>query len=71
MKAAIAPASEKIPKSVSCEPRLQAEHMAAPTNAANVKNTLANSEPSTQVAAANGLLDRGYRKPPQALEHCG
>jgi hypothetical protein len=31
----------------SCEPHLQAEHMAAPTNAANVKKTLANSEPST------------------------
>ena len=28
-------------------PRLQAEHMAAPTNAAHVKKTLANSEPST------------------------
>jgi hypothetical protein len=31
----------------SCEPHLQAEHMAAPTNAANVKKALANSEPST------------------------
>jgi hypothetical protein len=31
----------------SCEPRKQAEHMAAPTNAAYVKKTLANSEPST------------------------
>jgi hypothetical protein len=31
----------------SCEPRKQAEHMAAPTNAANVKILLANSEPST------------------------
>jgi hypothetical protein len=31
----------------SCEPHLQAEHMAAPTNAANVKKVLANSEPST------------------------
>jgi hypothetical protein len=29
----------------SCEPRKQAEHMAAPTNAANVKKVLANSEP--------------------------
>jgi hypothetical protein len=28
----------------SCEPHKQAEHMAAPTNAANVKNVLANSE---------------------------
>src|SRR5436305_10089403 len=31
----------------SCEPHLTAEHMAAPTNAANVKKALANSEPST------------------------
>jgi hypothetical protein len=31
----------------SCEPHLQAEHMAAPTNAANVKKVLANPEPST------------------------
>jgi hypothetical protein len=31
----------------SCEPHLQAEHMAAPTNAANVKKILANPEPST------------------------
>jgi hypothetical protein len=30
-----------------CEPRLKAEHMAAPTNAANLKKALANSEPST------------------------
>jgi len=28
-------------------PRLKAEHMAAPTNAAFVKKALANSEPST------------------------
>jgi hypothetical protein len=28
----------------SCEPHLQAEHMAAPTNAANVKISLANTE---------------------------
>jgi hypothetical protein len=31
----------------SSEPHLQAEHMAAPTNAANVKKALANPEPST------------------------
>jgi hypothetical protein len=31
----------------SCEPHPKAEHMAAPTNAANVKKVLANSEPST------------------------
>jgi len=30
----------------SCEPRKQAEHMAAPTNAANVKKILAHPEPS-------------------------
>ena len=30
-----------------CVPRLKAEHMAAPTNPANVKKALANSEPST------------------------
>ena len=49
----------------SCKPRKQAEHMAAPTSLANVKKTLANSEPSThgtsrkfrppQLAAANIL----------------
>src|SRR5215813_11480557 len=32
----------------SWEPRKQAEHMAAPTNAANVKKVLANSEPATR-----------------------
>ena len=31
----------------SWEPHQQAEHMAAPTNAAFVKKSLANSEPST------------------------
>jgi len=31
----------------SSEPHLQAEHMAAPTNAAYVKKVLANPEPST------------------------
>jgi hypothetical protein len=31
----------------SCEPHLQAEHMAAPTNPAYVKKVLANPEPST------------------------
>jgi len=31
----------------SCEPHSKAEHMAAPTNAANVKKVLANSEPPT------------------------
>jgi len=31
----------------SCEPHPKAEHMAAPTNAANVNKALANPEPST------------------------
>jgi len=31
----------------SSEPHPKAEHMAAPTNAANVKKALANLEPST------------------------
>ena len=31
----------------------KAEHMAAPTNAANVKKALANSEPSTHGARAD------------------
>jgi hypothetical protein len=31
----------------TCEPHPKAAHMAAPTNAANVKKALANSEPST------------------------
>ena len=39
---------------------LKAEHMAAPTNAANVKKALANSEPSTHgtccIKAAIGTL---------------
>ena len=42
-------------------PRLKAEHMAAPTNAANVKKALANSEPSTHgtfrtIAAVHQLV---------------
>ncbi len=44
----------------SCEPRKQAEHMAAPTNAANVKKALANGEPSTHgTYATNHLVQRG------------
>jgi hypothetical protein len=39
----------------SCEPHLKAEHMAAPTNAANVKKALANSEPSTHGTATAWL----------------
>ena len=44
----------------SCEPHLKAEHMAAPTNAANVKKALANSEPSTHGAGVDG---RGAQTP--------
>ncbi len=40
----------------SCEPHQQAEHMAAPTNAALVKKTLANSEPSTHGPKADILI---------------
>src|SRR5450759_2864113 len=45
-------------------PHLKAEHMAAPTNAANVKKALANSEPSTHVtkrhfAASQNLVAIG------------
>jgi len=39
-----------------CVPHSKAEHMAAPTNAANVKKALANSEPST-----HGTLLRSLR----------
>ena len=35
-----------------CVPHSKAEHMAAPTNAANVKKVLANSEPSTHGTSA-------------------
>jgi hypothetical protein len=34
-------------------PHTQAEHMGAPTNAANVKKVLANSEPSTHGGKAD------------------
>ena len=37
----------------SCEPHLKAEHTGAPTNAANVKKVLANSEPSTHGGKAD------------------
>jgi hypothetical protein len=47
----------------SCEPRKQAEHMAAPTNAAYVKKTLANSEPSTHGVRA-APLSMGRECPP-------
>jgi hypothetical protein len=39
------------------KPHLKAEHMAAPTNAANVKKALANSEPSVWTGRA---LQVGY-----------
>ena len=37
----------------SCEPRKQAEHMGAPTNSAEVKEVLANPEPSTHGGKAD------------------
>jgi hypothetical protein len=41
----------------SCEPRKQAEHMAAPTNPANVKKVLANTEPfSNRASVVNRLF---------------
>jgi hypothetical protein len=40
----------------SCEPHQQAEHMAAPTNAALVKKVLANSEPSTHEQTSQPCL---------------
>jgi hypothetical protein len=57
-----------------CEPHLKAEHMAAPTNAANVKKVLVNSEPSTHgtfetstdvryLAAFGGKADISQRLP--------
>ena len=45
----------------SCEPHQQAEHMAAPTNAAFVKKVLANSEPSTHDPKRTlGAFERVY-----------
>jgi hypothetical protein len=52
-----------------CVPRLKAEHMAAPTIAANVKKALANSEPSTghitdnPTAAINVRLAKSGHRP--------
>ena len=40
-------------------PHKQAEHMAAPTNAANVKKVLANSEPSTH---GTKRTSKGYHR---------
>jgi hypothetical protein len=42
----------------TCEPRVQAEHMAAPTSDANVKIFLANSEPSTHGASLSLIGNR-------------
>ena len=42
----------------SCEPHPKAEHMAAPTNAANVKKVLVNSEPSTHGTSQPWQLPR-------------
>jgi hypothetical protein len=42
----------------SCEPRKQAEHMAAPTQACDVKKVLANPEPSTHGTARKRLAAR-------------
>ena len=60
----------------SCEPHQQAEHMAAPTNAAFVKKVLANSEPSTHdpkrtsAAASNlpVLIDKMLRPEPRGRQ---
>jgi hypothetical protein len=45
-----------------CVPHLKAKHMAAPTNAANVKKALANSEPSTHGTSVwtGRALQAGY-----------
>jgi hypothetical protein len=51
----------------SCEPHQQAEHMAAPTNAANVKKALANPEPSTH----GGKADMTKRKYPLLQSQLG
>jgi hypothetical protein len=44
----------------SCEPHLKAEHMAAPTHAANVKKALANSEPSTHGTSRHFAATRNF-----------
>ena len=49
-----------------CVPHLKAEHMAAPTNAANVKKALANSEPSTH---GTSLHDRTLPSQRSLLGH--
>ena len=41
----------------SCEPHLKAEHMAAPTNAANVKKALANSVPQAKAVSCPQLAE--------------
>jgi len=53
----------------SCEPRSEAEHMAAPTNAALLQKVLANPEPSPKIARmAWAMMAKGERyKEPAAL----
>jgi hypothetical protein len=41
----------------SCEPRKHAEHMAAPTNPANVKKALANWEPFSNLISLVNIID--------------
>jgi hypothetical protein len=52
----------------SCEPHQQAEHMAAPTNAANVKKALAYSEPSTHGASRSCATAMSRRRTRRAAE---
>jgi hypothetical protein len=61
-------------------PRSKAEHMAAPTNAADAKKTLANQEPSTHGPTRkcrNVSLHVGFSNRPfgvkhlQTIHHCG
>jgi hypothetical protein len=42
-------------------PHSKAEHMAAPTKAANVKKVLANSEPSTHGTKRTSLVAQRFR----------
>ena len=46
-----------------CEPHLKAEHMAAPTNAANVKKVLANSRTSQDVRLELTLIKVDISRP--------
>ena len=56
----------------SCEPHQQAEHMAAPTNAALVKKVLANSEPSGRLRECerfNSIITKRARTQKYANEY--